>query len=96
MYVNIILNIILQIKTHIVVGAFHSATGAIESALKNVSPDAHWIARCLATAGGKRIKMWLRGTVVTSHYYVYNKTTASLHVQRSLTSERPDYSSSER
>jgi hypothetical protein len=28
-------------------------------ALKNVSPDAHWIVRCLATAGGKRIKMQL-------------------------------------
>jgi hypothetical protein len=34
------------------VGAFHSATGAIESALKYVSPDAHWIARRIATTGG--------------------------------------------
>jgi hypothetical protein len=47
------------------VGAFHSATGAIESALKYASPDAHWIARRLATAGGKRLKMRPLGTVVT-------------------------------
>jgi hypothetical protein len=50
------------------VGAFYSAAGAIESALKNVSPDgpdAHWIARRVATAGGKRIKIRLLGTVVT-------------------------------
>jgi hypothetical protein len=40
-------------------GSPHSAMRAIESALKNVSPDAHWIARHLATAGGKRIKMRL-------------------------------------
>jgi hypothetical protein len=73
------------------VGAFHSATGTIESALRNVSPDAHWIAGCLATAGGKRIKLRLLGmadTVVTSRHYVYNKTTASLCDQRSPTSER--------
>jgi hypothetical protein len=38
------------------VGTSHSATGAIESALKHVSPDAHWIARRLATAGGKTYK----------------------------------------
>jgi hypothetical protein len=47
------------------VGAFHSATGAIESALKNVSPDAHWIAHRLVTAGGKRVKMWILGTAGT-------------------------------
>jgi hypothetical protein len=40
--------------------------------------------------------MWLLGAVVTSRYYVYNKTTASLRVQRSPTSEQPDYSPSER
>jgi hypothetical protein len=34
----------------------HSATGAIKSALKYVSPDAHWIARHLVTAGGKTYK----------------------------------------
>jgi hypothetical protein len=50
---------------NVVVGAFHNATGAIESVLKYVSPDAHWIARHLVTAGGKRIKMRLLGTVVT-------------------------------
>jgi hypothetical protein len=73
------------------VGAFHSAPGAIESMLKNVSPNAHWIERRLATAGGKHIKMRLLSTVVTSRYYVYNKTTANLCVQRSPTSERSDY-----
>jgi hypothetical protein len=71
------------------VGASHSATGAIESTLKYVSPDAHWIACRLATAGGKRIKMRPLGTVVTSRYYVYNETTARLHVQQSPTSKRP-------
>jgi hypothetical protein len=63
------------------VGAFHSATSAIESVLKNVSPNTHWIVRRLVTAGGKRIKKQLLGTVdtvITSWYYVYNKTTASL------------------
>jgi hypothetical protein len=64
------------------VGAFHSATGAIESAIRDVSPIAHWIALHLATAGGKRIKMRLLGTVITSRYYVYNETTARLCVQR--------------
>jgi hypothetical protein len=51
------------------VGAFHSATGAIESALKNVSPNGHCIARQLAAD----IKMQLlgtAGTVVTSRYCV--------------------------
>jgi hypothetical protein len=67
------------------VGASHSATSAIKSALKNVSLDAHWIARCLVTAGGKRIKIRLLDTLVTSHYYIYNKITASLYVQRLLT-----------
>jgi hypothetical protein len=66
------------------VGASHSATSAIESELKYVSPDAHCIERRLVTAGGKRIKMRLLGTVVTSRYYVYIETTASLHVQRTL------------
>jgi hypothetical protein len=47
------------------VGVFHSATRAIELVLKNVSPDARWIARRLATAGGKHIKMWLLGTADT-------------------------------
>jgi hypothetical protein len=42
------------------------------------------MARLLATAGGKRIKIRLLGTVVTSHYYVYNETTASLRVLRTL------------
>jgi hypothetical protein len=60
------------------VGAFHSATGAIESVLKDVSPVTHSIARRLATAGGKRIKMRLLGTDVTSRYYVYNETTTRL------------------
>jgi hypothetical protein len=46
------------------VGISHSATSTIESALKNVNPNAHWIARHLATAGGKRIKMRLLDTVV--------------------------------
>jgi hypothetical protein len=78
------------------VGAFHSATGTIESTLKNVSPDAHWIARRLATAGSKHIKMRLLGTVVTSRYYVYNKTAASLCAQQSPISKQPDYSPSER
>jgi hypothetical protein len=32
---------------------------------QNVSPDTRWIARRLATAGGKGIKMWLLGTAVT-------------------------------
>jgi hypothetical protein len=32
---------------------------------QNVSPDAHWVAHCLATAGSKRIKTWLPGTAVT-------------------------------
>jgi hypothetical protein len=50
------------------VGAFYSATGAIESALKYVSPDANWIARRLATAGGKHIKTRLLGTVVTDRF----------------------------
>jgi hypothetical protein len=49
---------------HSPVGASHSAIGAIESALKNVSPDTHWIARRLATAGSKRIKMRLLGNSV--------------------------------
>jgi hypothetical protein len=39
-----------------IVETSHSATGAIESALKYVSPDAHWIARRMATAGGKTYK----------------------------------------
>jgi hypothetical protein len=47
------------------VGASHSAMSAIESALKNVSPNTHWIVHRLATAGGKRIKMWLLGMAVT-------------------------------
>jgi hypothetical protein len=56
-----IVNFYLNLKPdmfpfHKHVGTSHSATGAIESALKYVSPDAHWIARRLATAGGKRIK----------------------------------------
>jgi hypothetical protein len=74
------------------VGASHSATSAIESALNNVSLHAHWIVHRLATAGGKLIKTRLLSTVVTSHYYDYNKTTASLRVQWSLTSMRQDYS----
>jgi hypothetical protein len=77
------------------VGASHSATSTIKSALNNVSLDAHWIACHLATAGSKRIKIRLLGTVITSHYYVYNETTASLSVQRSPTSERQDYLPSE-
>jgi hypothetical protein len=47
------------------VGASHRAMSAIELALKNVSPGAHWITRCLATAGGKHIKMRLLGTADT-------------------------------
>jgi hypothetical protein len=49
------------------VGTSHSATGAIESALKYVSPDAHWIARRLATAGGKCIKMRPLSAIDTDH-----------------------------
>jgi hypothetical protein len=60
------------------------------------SLDAHWIAGHLVTAGGKRIKMRLLDTVITSHYYVFNETTTRLHVQWSPTSERPDYSPSKR
>jgi hypothetical protein len=37
----------------------------IEWELKNVSPNTHWIARRLATSGGKRIKMWLLGMADT-------------------------------
>jgi hypothetical protein len=71
------------------VGAYHSATGAIKSALKYVRPDAHWIARRLVTAGGKRIKMRPLGTVVTSRYYVRNETTARLRVQRAPNQHEP-------
>jgi hypothetical protein len=67
----------VYIFMYIYVGTSHSATGAIESALKYMSPDAHWIARRLATAGGKRIKTWPLSAiatsttrpVTTSHYY---------------------------
>jgi hypothetical protein len=47
---------LIYLKWGRVVRTSHSATGAIESALKYVSPDAHWIARRLATAGGKTYK----------------------------------------
>jgi hypothetical protein len=50
---------------HRYVGASHTATSAIQSALKNVSPDTHWIAHHLVTAGSKRIKMRLLGTADT-------------------------------
>jgi transposase-like protein len=49
------------------VGTSHSATGAIESALEYVSPDAHCIVRRLATAGGKRIKMRPLSAIDTDH-----------------------------
>jgi hypothetical protein len=49
------------------VGTSHSATGAVESALKYVSPDAHWIARRLATAGGKHIKTRPLSAIDTDH-----------------------------
>jgi hypothetical protein len=75
------------------VGTYHSATGAIESALKYVS---HWIARRPATAGRKCIKMRPLSTAatspVTNHYQSLlrcNKTTARLRVQRSPTSKHP-------
>jgi hypothetical protein len=79
------------------VGTSHSATGAIKSALKYVSPDAHWIARRLVTAGGKLIKVRPLSTransydqlpVATTCYYIC-ETTARLRVQRSPTSKRP-------
>jgi hypothetical protein len=62
---KILYNVITQALSHKefiqcikrIVGTSHSATGAIESALKYESPDAHCIARRLETAGGKRIKM---------------------------------------
>jgi hypothetical protein len=73
------------------VRASHSATSAIESALKNVSPDAHWIVRCLVTAGGKRIKMRLLSTVVTTSttrqqqaYVSSNRQPASAEPTRAL------------
>jgi hypothetical protein len=47
------------------VGTSHSATDAIKSALKYVSPDDHWISRRLATASGKCIKMRPLSAVVT-------------------------------
>jgi hypothetical protein len=84
------------------VGTSHSATGANESALKYVSPDDHWIARRLATAGGKRIKTRPLSTiatsttsyrllpVMTSHYYI-QETTARLHIQRPPAGKRPEY-----
>jgi hypothetical protein len=50
-----------------VVGTSHSATGAIESALKYVSPGAHWRARLLATAGGKHIKTQPLSAIDTDH-----------------------------
>jgi hypothetical protein len=78
------------------VGTSHSATGAIESVLKYVSPDAHWIVRHLVTAGGKRIKTRPLSTAaanpVTNHYQSLlhcNETTARLRVQRSPTSKHP-------
>jgi hypothetical protein len=80
------------------VGTSHSATGAIESALKYVSPDAHWIARRLATAGGKTYKNAApqrnRHSPVTAtstetastSYYQLPLTTASTSQQHSYTS----------
>jgi hypothetical protein len=58
------------------VGTSHSATGAIESALKYVSPDAHWIARRLATAGGKRIKMRPLSAIDTDYAFTQTETSA--------------------
>jgi hypothetical protein len=87
------------------VGTSHSATGAIKSALKYVCPNAHWIARRLATAGGKRIKMRPLSavatiptrpvlnqspSVTTSRYYIY-ESTAQLRVQGSPAGKRPGY-----
>jgi hypothetical protein len=64
-YSTDVINSLLSDHYEQCVGASHSAMSAIESALKNVSPHAHWIARHLATAGSKRIKMRLLGTADT-------------------------------
>jgi hypothetical protein len=58
-----------------IVGTSHSATGAIESALKYVSPDAHWIAHRLATAGGKTNKNAAPQRNRQSSYRPPSKTT---------------------
>jgi hypothetical protein len=62
-------------------GTSHGATGAIESGLKYVSPDAHWIARRLATAGGKRIKTRPLSTAATT-----------THTRKSSLRQSEDYS----
>jgi hypothetical protein len=78
--------------TQLLVGAFHSATGAIKSALKNVSPDAHWIACRLVTAGGKHIKMRLlstAGTVITTSTRQQQAYMSSVHRPASGQTSRP-------
>jgi hypothetical protein len=74
-------------------GTSHSATGAIESALKYVSLDAHWIARRLATAGGKRIKtrpLSTAATIRTSTEPVSISNDKSLlHLRGNNTATRP-------
>jgi hypothetical protein len=75
----------------------HSATGAIESALKYLSPDTHWIACRLATAGGKHIKTWPLSAIVTSYDQSLPVATTSTRQQQGyVPSKRPDYLPSER
>jgi hypothetical protein len=70
------------------VGASHSATGAIELALKYASPDVHWIARRLATAGGKRIKARPLSTAATSYQSLPLATTSTRRQQGYVSSDR--------
>jgi hypothetical protein len=71
------------------VGTSHSATGAIESALKYMSPDAHWIARRLATAGGKCIKTRPLSTAASSHYQLTSHYQSLPHLRDNSTATCP-------
>jgi hypothetical protein len=93
---NKILRLYLKID-HDCVGTSHSATGAIEPALKYVSPDAHWIARHLATAGGKTYK---NAAPQRNQHRPHSAVTATSYYQLPLatasTSQQHSYPSSDR